>query len=266
MVARVGPCGARCGATTVVYGRVVTEPKLVQAWDLATAAGRHRVEVRGTVNRQVTWLHDGVVVARKKSMDDKIKVRAGDGLTDEEPTRPPADLGLVAVLFTRLGRPRRATLYTPEEASELTSLTGLGGLDLDPEPGSRAAAYEDKVLAHPRRYATIQTAVGVATVLVPILVAALLARIAIAVPWPDWNLPSIPWPDWQLPSIPTPDLPSIPLPDWSLPGWLAWILDNLTYVWPIILAYVLARGEVRRRREQAERRVAARADRGQDQL
>ncbi|MQW77501.1 hypothetical protein GHK92_16635 [Nocardioides sp. dk4132] len=235
------------------------EPKLEQAWDLATAQGRHRVEVRGTVNRQVTWLHDGVVVARKKSMDDKIRVKPGEGLDEDERTRLPEGLGMVGVLFTHLGRPRRATLYTAEEADGLTSLTGLGGIDLDPEPGSRAAAYEEKVLAHPRRYAAIQTAGGVATVLVPILVAALLARLALTVPWPDWDLPSIPWPDWSLPSIPWPDLPSIPWPDWSLPGWLAWVLDHASYVWPVVLAYVLARGEVRRRRHQAERRAVARA-------
>ncbi|WP_127479483.1 hypothetical protein [Nocardioides pantholopis] len=231
-----------------------------QAWGLVTPEGRHHVEVRGSVTRRVVWLRDGVVIARKAAMDDKIRLRPGDGLDEEERTRLPDGLGMVAVLFTTLGRPRRATLYTADEASELTSLSGLGGLDLDPEPGSRAAAYEDRVLAHPRRYAVIQTAGGVATVLVPILVAALLARIAFTVPWPD--LPSIPWPD--LPSIPWPDLPSIPLPDWSLPdwslpGWLAWILDHVKYVWPIVLAYVLARGEVRRRRQQAERRAAARA-------
>jgi len=237
----------------------VTTPEPDQAWDLATAEGRHRVEVRGSVNRQVTWLHDGVVVARKKSMEDKIRVKPGDGLDEDERARIPADLGMVGVLFTRLGRPRRATLYAADQASELTSLTGLGGIDLDPEPGSRAAAYEEKVLAHPRRYAAIQTAGGVAVVLVPILLAALLARVAVSIPWPDWDLPSVPLPDWDLPSIPWPDLPSIPWPDWSLPGWLAWVLDNASFVWPVVLAYVLARGEVRRRRQQAERRAAARA-------
>ncbi|NPC97086.1 hypothetical protein [Nocardioides sp. zg-DK7169] len=237
----------------------MTAPAPDQAWDLATADGHHRVEVSGTVSRQVRWLHDGVVVARKKSMEDKIRVKPGDGLDEEERARLPEGLGMVGVLFTRLGRPRRATLYAADEASELTSLTGLGGIDLDPEPGSRAAAYEDKVLAHPRRYAAIQTATGVATVLVPILVAALLARLALSVSWPDWDLPSIPWPNWSLPTIPWPDLPSIPWPDWSMPAWLSWVLDNASYVWPVVLAYVLARAEVRRRRQQAERRAAARA-------
>ena len=55
---------------------------------------------------------------------------------------------------------------------------------------------------------------GVAAVVVPILLGLLAVRLAVQVPWPDWDLPSIPTPD--LPSIP---LPSIPWPDWSWPDW-----------------------------------------------
>ena len=82
--------------------------------------------------------------------------------------------------FSGLGHGLRATIFDePEQA-----LTGLGGIDLVPEPGSKAAAYEEKIRAHPRRYAAIQTALGVAKVVVPIIVALLLARLAFRLPLP----------------------------------------------------------------------------------
>ena len=56
-------------------------------------------------------------------------------------------------------------------------------------------------------------------------------------------------------AIPLPDLP-----DWQLPDWLRWLLDKLKYIWPIVLAYVLARAEIKRRRQQDERRRAAERD------
>ncbi|QDH10688.1 hypothetical protein FE634_21465 [Nocardioides dongxiaopingii] len=102
--------------------------------------------------------------------------------------------------------------------------------------------------------------------MLPILLGLLAVRLAVRVPWPD--LPSIPWPDLpslpspDLPGVPWPDLPSVPWPDWTLPGWLAWLLDRARYVWPVVLAYVLARREIRRRRVQDEGRgpVAGSAD------
>lgn len=35
-----------------------------------------------------------------------------------------------------------------------------------------------------------------------------------------------------------------------MPEWLVWLLDKAKYVWPVVLAYVLARREIRRRRQQ----------------
>jgi flagellar biosynthesis/type III secretory pathway M-ring protein FliF/YscJ len=60
-----------------------------------------------------------------------------------------------------------------------------------------------------------------------------------ALPLPD--LPSIPWP-----SIPWPDLPNVQVPEW-----VRWVANHLKYVWPVILAFVLAEGEIRRRRKHA---------------
>jgi hypothetical protein len=113
------------------------------------------------------------------------------------------------------------------------------------------------VLDHPTRYALIATAGGVARVVIPILLSLVAVRIAISVPWPHVpfpDLPHIPWPD-----IPLPDLPD--LPDVHLPDWLLWLLGHVHFVWPVVLAYVVARAEIKRRREQDARRAAqVRAD------
>jgi hypothetical protein len=42
----------------------------------------------------------------------------------------------------------------------------------------------------------------------------------------------------------------------SLPGWVAWTLDHARFVWPVVLALVLARSEITRRRKQDELRAA----------
>lgn len=200
-----------------------------QVWDLRVDGRAHRVEVHGSVSRRISWLVDGAEVGATKSSDNRVTV------TTEEP-----DLGKVRLRFGGGGRPRRATLVRP----------GHEDLDLVPAPGSPAAAHEERVRAHPTRYALLQTVVGVVTVVGPILVTVLLARLALSLPLPDVPLP-------DLPDLPSPDLPSLPrpdLPDVSLPGWLRAVLDKAGYVWPVLLAVVLARGEVRRRRRQDELR------------
>lgn len=212
-----------------------------QVWE-STIGGRvHRVETSGDLNRRLTWSIDGEQVAEKKSMDGKVTLKAGAAAYD----------GSLLVRFSTLGGPRRATLLEAEGLGEL----GVGGVDLAPEPGSPAALHHDKLIAHPTRFTAIATLGGVAKVVVPLLIAALVARLAVNIPWPDVNLPDIPFPD--LPSIPWPDVnvPDIPLPnlpDVTLPGWLAWILDHVHYIWPVVLAYVFARREIKRRRTQAE--------------
>ena len=104
-----------------------------------------------------------------------------------------------------LGQPRRATWFEPGEEEAAKAAVGIGGIDLDPAPGSRAAAYEQKVREHPRRYAAQHTAAGVAKVVLPILFLFLAARFAFSLPLPDVNAPDLPLPD--LPSIPWPDSP-----------------------------------------------------------
>ncbi|HYF72815.1 MAG TPA: hypothetical protein VD864_08330, partial [Nocardioides sp.] len=151
----------------------------------------------------------------------------------------------VELRFGALGGRRRATL----DAGDLD-------LDLEPDPGSPAERYEDRLRAHPTRYAALQTAGGVAKVVVPIVLAGLLARFAFSLPWPSWS-PDLPRPDlpWD------PDLPD--LPSWSLPGWVRWVrwvLEHATYVWPVVLALVLAKAEIDRRRRQDDRRAQLREE------
>jgi len=195
-----------------------------QVWSGTVDGRAHRVEADEGVARRVRWYVDDRLAAEKKAMEDRIRLESG---TDR-----------LEVRFSGLGAPRRAT---------------VGDVDLPPEAGSKAARHEEAVRAHPERYALVQAAGGAVKVVVPILLTILLARLAFSLP-----LPSVPMPD--LPSVPRPDLPSLPLPDlpdlpeWSLPGWVQQVLDVAKYVWPVALAYVLARGEINRRRRQDERR------------
>lgn len=231
-----------------------------QVWELVVGDRRHRVEVRGSVSRRLSWFVDDELVVEKKSHE------RDDQLADDE--RP--DLGAVSVRHTSLGRPRRATLFEQSSEGERTALMkavlNVGGLDLEPVPGSPAATHEERVRANPRRYAVLTVLTGLATVIVPLLVAALLARIAISLPLPSWDPPDIPWPDIPWPDIAWPDirwqdLPPIPWPQWTLPRWLDWLLDRVHFVWPVLLACYLARSEIRRRRTQDELRAARAAER-----
>jgi len=216
----------RCATLAPSVGVVSEAPK--QTWELVVDGRAHLVEVFGDWSRRTVWYVDGAEVAARKSGEDKLVLTA--------------DAGRLEVRHSGLGKPRRATFTPP----------GGEAVDLVPEPGSPAAAYEDRLREHPTRTSLLAAAGAVAGIVVPLLLAGLLARFAFSLPWPDWDVPT---PD--LPSIPSPDLPSIPLPDLpdlpDLPGWLG-------YVWPVVLAVVIARAEIRRRRAQDERRRQQRQD------
>ena len=217
--------------------------KSVQAWLLDTGSHRHRVEVvPAGLSRILNWSVDGRAVAEKKTSDDTVVLAPAED--------PDEHLGAVRLKFSTLGRPRRVTWFEPGTDLPATAIAhvGVGGIDLDPEPGSPAAIRDAKARERPRLYAARHVVGGVAKVVVPLVIAALLARLAFQIPWPNLWLP-------DLPSIPRPNLPSLPLPDWQLPdwevpGWLRWVLSNAKYVVPIIIGVVLARNEIRRRRSQ----------------
>ncbi len=214
-----------------------------QRFDLTMSGRTHRVEVQdGALRREIRWYVDDELAAVTKTADDKVT------LTPDDP-----ELGLLALRFSTFGHPRRATWFEPGEEQTAKAGVGIGGIDLDPAPGSRAAAYEQKVREHPRRYAAQHTAAGIAKVVLPLLFLFLAARFTFSLPLPDVNAPDLPLPD--LPSIPWPD---VNWPDWSLPGWVREVLDKAKYVLPVIIAFVLARAEIRRRRTQDELRAERR--------
>lgn len=235
--------------STVEVGRVRgVNNNEQQRWDLTVAGRAHRVEIEGSFSRTTSWYVGDELVGQKKTSDERVQL---DG------AQHPATAGqAVGVKFDGLGRVRRVTLYEGDESTGAMAqaVLGTGGIDFDPAPGSRAAARQELIRQHPRRHAAIAVAGGVAKVVVPLVLGVFVVRFAIQLPWPNWhipwpniNLPSIPWPNIPWPNIPWPD---INLPDWQLPGWLSWIADRIKYVWPILLACLLAKSEINRQRKQ----------------
>ncbi len=192
---------------------------------VSDAGLRNRVELR----------RDGELIAEKRG-DERINLEADSGERLE-------------VRLTLFGRVRRATLY----------VDGVG-LDMDAEPGTRAARRQNWERAHPRLAAARHVAEGVASVLVAVLgvgallgailddllapVEALIDKLVGWIPWPRIGLPSI-----ALPSIDLPDLPSV-----SPPGWIVAILDTAEYWGPIAAGIALAIWELRRQKRQRELR------------
>ncbi|WP_185994317.1 hypothetical protein [Nocardioides campestrisoli] len=227
----------------------------VERWLLTHDGRAHVVELtEAGFQRAITWTVDDEEVASEKTSDDTVTLDGGDH-------------GAVKLkLPTFVGPARRVTWWggEPGKPALAAATLGIGGLDFDPEPGSKAAEREAWIREHPTQYAVRRTAAAVAGVVVPIVLIWLLGRFALPnIPWPDIPWPKIPWPDWSIPwpTIPWPDW-SIPwpewsLPDWSLPAWLQSLLDLLKYVWPVLLAAALAQREIKRRRDQDARKRAA---------
>ena len=74
---------------------------------------------------------------------------------------------------------------------------------------------------------------------------------------PGFTLPHLQL-DLDLPSLPA-TRPAVaaaagPPGPVTLPEQVRWVLENSKYVWPVVLAFVLARAEIRRRRRQDEKR------------
>ncbi|WP_406026448.1 hypothetical protein OH802_07110 [Nocardioides sp. NBC_00850] len=225
--------------------------KKVQIWSRTISGRAHHLEVTGEIIRTFVWTVDGEEVLTRKTSDDRARLESKAH-------------GSLLVIHSGLGTPRRATYFAPGE--DLAGMAGIGGVDLTPEPGSRAAAYEQRVIDHPKRYALIETLGGAAGVVGGIVAAMVVAWILARVSLPDIDLPLPNLPD--LPDLPLPDLPSIPwpsipwpdLPNVQVPEWVKWVANHLKYVWPIVLAFVLAQGEIKRRRKQAAAETAEMGD------
>ncbi|MEU0266170.1 hypothetical protein [Nocardioides sp. NPDC006303] len=222
--------------------------KKVQIWSRTISGHAHHLEVTGEIIRTFVWTVDGEEVLTRKTSDDRARLES-------------KEQGSLLVIHSGLGTPRRATYFAPGE--DLSGMAGIGGVDLTPEPGSRAAAYEQRVIDHPKRYALIETLGGAAGVVGGIVAAMVVAWIVSRISLPDIDLPLPNLPD--LPDLPLPDLPSIPwpsipwpdLPNVQVPEWVKWVANHLKYVWPVILAFVIAQGEIKRRRKHAEQAALA---------
>jgi hypothetical protein len=211
-----------------------------ERWHLTHDGHRDVVTIeQGALTRTVVWTRDDVSLATRKSSDETIVLGAG------------SDAAL-RLKFGMVGPARRVSLH----GSEAEAHTGLGGTDLEPEAGSKAAARAEWIGAHPHLHTARQTALAAAGVGVPILLVWLLTLVpwpSLDIAWPDIDLPSIPWPSIPLPSIPWPDirLPSIPWPD--LPSLPAWTEPLRKFAVPVLIAFFIARGEVKRRRKAEEK-------------
>ncbi|QCX26992.1 hypothetical protein [Nocardioides jishulii] len=246
-----------------------------ERWFLSEGGHDHVVEVSDAgIRKRVVWRRGGKTVAVALTADDKAHLSAGsfpddvpEWDADRErlaalPEEEREALGAVSLRLPALVGPTRRVTWHSEPAN---AALGVGGIDLAPEEGSRAAARQDWIRRHPHLHALragLTKGGGIVASLLAILV---LTRWVL--PWlsrlvPDWDLPSIRWPDWNLPSIPWPDisLPSIPWPDWdlpdlSLPPWVALLVK---YGVPVLFAVLLAVNEARRHRKQEEQRRATR--------
>jgi hypothetical protein len=193
-----------------------------ERWHLVHDGHEHVAAVEhGALTREVVWTRDGAEVGRKKTSDETIVLS------------PEGEDGALRLKLAMVGPARRITLH----GSEAEAHAGLGGTDLEPEPGSRAALRAEWIGRHPHLHTARQTALAAAGVCVPVLLVLLLSM----VPWPSLD---VPWPDISLPSIPWPDLPSLP----------AWTEPVRKLLVPVLIAFFVARGEVKRRRKAEERR------------
>ena len=213
-----------------------------QRFDLLVRGNQHTVTATDHgIQREFVWTVDGAEVARATSMDDNPELKANGW-------------GRLKLKASMTGV-HRATLSV-----------GQGAVDMEPEPGSRAARREERIRQHPRRHAIVQGIVAAVKVVLPLFGIGFILNLLPDwdlpdipwpdIPWPSIDLPDIPWPSIDLPDIPWPsiDLPSIPWPDWSLPGWLDPVLDAAKYIFPVLVAIGIALGEARGRQAQDARR------------
>lgn len=212
-----------------------------ERWLLTIRDDQHLVEIfDAALGRRITWSVAGAEVATCRTSEERVVLDGGSR-------------GALTVRLPRLmGPARRVTWYSPDSelAAPAAAHAGIGGVDFDPEPGSRAAAREAWIREHPRQYAARRAGAAAAGALAAGLGLLLLSRIHITWPhidWPDvpWPDIAIPWPDWQVP---------------TLPEWLRELMAKLHYVWPVLLAAGLAYSEVRRRRQQDAQKARGTAE------
>ncbi len=227
-----------------------------QRWALRTEGHEHEIEIADAgLGRQVVWRRDGEVIVSRRTSDERVRLVPHDAGPGDL-----ADAGTVGLRFGWFGPARRVTWYAAGDGGEAAaSLVGVGGVDFEPQPGSKAARREEWIRAHPRLYTARRGAAAIGSVLGGVLAAWLLARFAFSIRLP--GLPRIPLPDLpDLPGVPWPSIPwpDVSLPDWSLPGWAREVASYAKFVFPVVLALGMARSEIRRKRQQEARRLRER--------
>lgn len=239
----------------------------------------HVVEIDDAgLGRRLVWRRNGEEVSRKRTGDVRVQLLPAQDA--------PTGIGVVGLRFVSFGPARRVAWYAPDAhlrddadlvdgdladgvegfpasaaSAGAAALLGIGGIDFTPEPGSRAARRQDWIHTHPRLHTARATGLAAAAVVGGLVITWLLARVVLAIdlpdiPWPD--LPRIPRPD--LPDIPWPELPSIPWPDVQLPAWVREVAEKGKLVLPVVVAFAVARGEIRRHRQQVTRRTGTARD------
>ncbi len=131
-----------------------------ERWLLTISEDQHLVEIlHAALGRRITWSVAGAEVATRRTSEERVVLDGGSR-------------GALSVRLPRLmGPARRVTWYSP--GSELGALAaahaGIGGVDLDPEPGSKAAAREAWIREHPRQYAARRAGAAAAGALAAVL-------------------------------------------------------------------------------------------------
>lgn len=218
-----------------------------ERWRLEHAGESHVVEVAQGFRRGIVWSVDGEEVARKRTTDDRTTIGA-EGRDDKIALKISSwtDSARRVALYPATGKGKGATVSA-------AAAIGAGGIDFIPDPGTKAAKRQAKMLAHPKRFLLQRTGTALAAVLLAIgagWIARQLLELLPDVDLPDVDLPRV-LPEIDLPEIPW---PSIDLPD--LPDVPEWVGAISPFVIPVVIAAVIARGELKRRRAHVERRQA----------
>ena len=115
--------------------------KPAQEWHLEVGGQVHRVSAREAswTQREIIWRLDGVIVASKRSSEEKVVLRPGAAIRDDAALAPDpsvaVDAGAVRVIFSSLGSPRRAIWFEGSGALAAAH-AGLRCCDFQPDPGS----------------------------------------------------------------------------------------------------------------------------------
>ena len=106
--------------------------KPAQEWHLEVGGQVHRVSAREAswTQREIIWRLDGVIVASKRSSEEKVVLRPGDAIRDDASLAPDpsvaVDTSAVRVIFSSLGSPRRAIWFEGNRAVRYWDATVTG--------------------------------------------------------------------------------------------------------------------------------------------